>query len=70
MVGKSINGIVYIPVLPECCVSLLGGMVIDTRRFGRVEVCCIVVEVSSEYLNKFIHRTLFTNFRLEMVQYE
>jgi len=71
MVGKSINGIVYISVLPECCVALLGGMVIDTRRFGRVGVCFLVVEVSSEYINKFIHRTLlFKNFHLETTQYE
>ena len=70
MVGKSINCMVYISVLPECCVALLG-MVIDTRRFGRVGVCCIVVEVSSEYLNKCIHRALlFKNFHLEMAQYE
>jgi len=37
MVGKSINGRVYISVLPECCVGLLCGMVIDTRRFGEWE---------------------------------
>jgi hypothetical protein len=55
MFGISINGIVYTSTLPECCAALLGGMAIDTRRFGRVGVCCLVVEVSSEYLNKVIH---------------
>jgi len=55
MFGKSINGIVYCSVLPECCAALLGDMVIDSRRFGRVGICCLVVEVSSEYLNKVIH---------------
>ena len=69
MFGKSIKGIVYISVLPECCATLLGGMVIDTRCFGRVEVCCLVLEVFSEYLNKLIHLTLlFKNFHLEMAQ--